>query len=47
MLVGVGATAINAYLAQESFRTGWSVAYRRAVARDVCVNYKRAVEAGC
>jgi glutamate synthase (NADPH) large chain len=47
VLVGVGATAVNAYLAQESFldRLDRGLMGERTL-REVCLNYKTAVEAG-
>lgn len=47
VLVGVGATAVNAYLAQESFqdRLDRGLMGERTL-REACLNYKTAVEAG-
>ncbi len=45
VLVGVGATAVNAYLAQESLQDRLERGLTGDLAlRDVCVNYKTAVE---
>ena len=47
VLVGVGATAVNAYLAQESFQDRMERGLLGDLSlRDVCLNYKGAVEAG-
>ena len=47
VLVGVGATAVNAYLAQESFQDRLERGLCGELSlRDVCLNYKGAVEAG-
>ena len=47
VLVGVGATAVNAYLAQESFQERQERGLSGGLSlRDVCLNHKRAVEAG-
>jgi len=47
VLVGVGATAVNAYLAQESVQDRLERGLCGALTLgDVCVNYKHAVEAG-
>jgi glutamate synthase (NADPH/NADH) large chain len=47
VLVGVGATAVNAYLAQEVFQDRLeSGVYQQTSLRDACLNYKLAVEAG-
>ena len=47
VLVGVGATAVNAYLAQESFQDRMDRGLMGEVGlREVCLNYKGAVEAG-
>jgi glutamate synthase (NADPH/NADH) large chain len=47
VLVGVGATAVNAYLAQESFQDRLERGLSGELTlRDVCLNYKKAVEAG-
>ncbi len=47
VLVGVGATAVNAYLAQEVFldRLDRGI-YPGLTLRDACLNYKAAIEAG-
>jgi glutamate synthase (NADPH/NADH) large chain len=47
VLVGVGATAVNAYLAQESFqdRMERGLTGEKSL-REVCLNFKGAVEAG-
>ena len=47
VLVGVGATAVNAWLAQESFqdRLERGLLGERSL-RDVCLNFKGAIEAG-
>ncbi|HWE47207.1 MAG TPA: glutamate synthase large subunit [Caulobacteraceae bacterium] len=47
VLVGVGATAVNAYLAQEVFldRLERGI-YPGLTLRDACLNYKAAIEAG-
>ncbi|MBP7701268.1 MAG: glutamate synthase large subunit [Phenylobacterium sp.] len=47
VLVGVGATAVNAYLAQESFqdRLDRGLAGELSL-RDLCLNYKHAIEGG-
>jgi glutamate synthase (NADPH/NADH) large chain len=47
VLVGVGATAVNAYLAQETFQDRLERGLCGELSlRDVCLNYKGAVEAG-
>jgi glutamate synthase (NADPH/NADH) large chain len=47
VLVGVGATAVNAYLAQESFVDRLERGLTGDLGlRDLCLNHKRAVEAG-
>jgi glutamate synthase (NADPH/NADH) large chain len=47
VLVGVGATAVNAYLAQEVFQDRLEHGvYRGLSLRDACLNYKGAIEAG-
>ena len=47
VLVGVGATAVNAYLAQESFQDRQERGLSRGLSlRDVCLNHKKAIEAG-
>ncbi|HZZ34174.1 MAG TPA: glutamate synthase central domain-containing protein, partial [Caulobacteraceae bacterium] len=47
VLVGVGATAINAYLAQESLQDRLERGLTGELSlREVCVNYKTAVETG-
>ena len=47
VLVGVGATAVNAYLAQESFQDRQERGLSGGLSmRDVCLNHKKAVEAG-
>jgi glutamate synthase (NADPH/NADH) large chain len=47
VLVGVGATAVNPYLAQESFQDRQERGLSGALTlRDVCLNYKTAIEAG-
>ena len=47
VLVGVGATAVNAYLAQESFQDRQERGLSGELTmRDVCLNYKKALEAG-
>ena len=47
VLVGVGATAVNAYLAQESFQERQERGLSGALSfGDVCLNHKKAVEAG-
>ncbi len=47
VLVGVGATAVNAYLAQEIFQDRRERGLLGEMSlRDVCLNYKGAVEAG-
>ncbi len=47
VLVGVGATAVNAYLAQESLQDRLERGLCGALTlRDVCLNYKGAIEAG-
>ncbi len=47
VLVGVGATAVNAYLAQESFQDRLDRGLHAGVdLRGACLNYKGAVEAG-
>jgi glutamate synthase (NADPH/NADH) large chain len=47
VLVGVGATAVNAYLAQESFLDRQDRGLTGALSlRELCLNYKTAVEAG-
>ncbi len=47
VLVGVGATAVNAYLAQETFQDRLDRGLCGGLTlRDVCLNYKAAVEAG-
>ncbi|MBP7650736.1 MAG: glutamate synthase large subunit, partial [Phenylobacterium sp.] len=43
VLVGVGATAVNAYLAQESFQDRLE---RGLTLHDVCANFKHAIEGG-
>jgi glutamate synthase (NADPH/NADH) large chain len=47
VLVGVGATAVNAYLAQESFldRMDRGLTGERSL-RELCLNYKTAIETG-
>ena len=47
VLVGVGATAVNAWLAQESFQDRLDRGLLgEATLRDVCVNYKTSIEQG-
>jgi glutamate synthase (NADPH/NADH) large chain len=47
VLVGVGATAVNAYLAQESFQDRLERGLTGALSlHDVCRNYKTAIEGG-
>ena len=47
VLVGVGATAVNAYLAQEAFQDRQERGLSGALTlREVCLNYKTAIEAG-
>jgi glutamate synthase (NADPH/NADH) large chain len=47
VLVGVGATAVNAYLAQESFQDRLERGLCGQLSlRDVCLNFKNAIEAG-
>ncbi len=47
VLVGVGATAVNAYLAQEIIQDRLERGiYRDLSLRDACLNYKQAIEAG-
>ena len=47
VLVGVGATAVNAYLAQETFQERLERGLAGELTlRDVCLNFKGAVEAG-
>jgi glutamate synthase (NADPH/NADH) large chain len=47
VLVGVGATAVNAWLAQESFQDRLDRGLLgEASLRDVCVNYKTSIEQG-
>ncbi len=47
VLVGVGATAVNAYLAQESFQDRQERGLSGPLTfGDVCLNHKKAVEAG-
>ena len=47
VLVGVGATAVNAYLAQEIFQDRLERGLLGELSlREVCLNYKHAVEAG-
>ena len=47
VMVGVGATAVNAYLAQESLQDRLERGlYRGLSLRDVVLNYKKAIEAG-
>jgi len=47
VLVGVGATAVNAYLAQESFLDRMERGLTGELSlRDLCLNYKQAVETG-
>jgi len=47
VLVGVGATAVNAYLAQESFQDRLERGLCGDLTlRDVCLNFKGAIEAG-
>ncbi|HWA63127.1 MAG TPA: glutamate synthase large subunit, partial [Caulobacteraceae bacterium] len=47
VLVGVGATAINAYLAQESLQDRLERGLAGSLTlRDVCLNYKTAIEGG-
>ncbi|WP_371514858.1 glutamate synthase-related protein [Brevundimonas denitrificans] len=47
VLVGVGATAVNAWLAQETFQDRMDAGrYPGLTLRDACLNYKKAVEAG-
>jgi glutamate synthase (NADPH/NADH) large chain len=47
VLVGVGATAVNAYLAQEIFQDRMDRGvYGKISLHDACVNYKNSIEAG-
>ncbi|MBA4011462.1 MAG: glutamate synthase large subunit [Phenylobacterium sp.] len=47
VLVGVGATAVNAYLAQESFQDRLDRGLTGELSlRDLCLNYKHAIEGG-
>ena len=47
VLVGVGATAVNAYLAQEIFQDRLERGLTGQLGlRDLCLNYKRAIEGG-
>jgi glutamate synthase (NADPH/NADH) large chain len=47
VLVGVGATAVNAYLAQETFQERLERGLAGELTlRDVCLNFKGAIEAG-
>ncbi|MFC0632366.1 glutamate synthase large subunit [Brevundimonas balnearis] len=47
VLVGCGATAVNAWLAQETFQARLEAGrYPGLTLRDVCLNYKHAIEAG-
>ena len=47
VMVGCGATAVNAWLAQETFQARLEAGrYPGLSLRDVCLNYKRAIEAG-
>ncbi len=47
VLVGVGATAVNAYLAQESFLDRMERGLTGELGlRDLCLNYKKAIEGG-
>ncbi|MFN3858847.1 MAG: glutamate synthase large subunit [Caulobacter sp.] len=47
VLVGVGATAVNAWLAQESFQDRLERGLTGELSlRDVCINYKTAIEQG-
>ncbi|CAN5692110.1 glutamate synthase large subunit [soil metagenome] len=47
VLVGVGATAVNAYLAQESFQDRLERGLTGDLTlRDVCLNFKHAIEGG-
>ena len=47
VMVGVGATAVNAYLAQESLQDRLERGlYKGLTLRDVVLNYKKAIEAG-
>ncbi|MFC3068027.1 glutamate synthase large subunit [Phenylobacterium soli] len=47
VLVGVGATAVNAYLAQESFIDRMERGLTGELSlRELCLNYKRAIETG-
>ena len=47
VLVGVGATAVNAYLAQETFQDRLDRGLMGELSlRDVCLNFKGAIEAG-
>jgi len=47
VMVGCGATAVNAWLAQETFQARLEAGrYPGLTLRDVCLNYKRAIEAG-
>jgi glutamate synthase (NADPH/NADH) large chain len=47
VLIGVGATAVNAYLAQETLQDRLDRGfYRGMTARDVILNYRAALEAG-
>ena len=47
VLVGVGATAVNAYLAQESFQDRLDRGLTGDLSlRDLCLNYKHAIEGG-
>ena len=46
VLIGVGATAVNAYLAQELFQERLNQGlYAGLTLRDACLNYKKAIEA--
>ncbi len=47
VLVGVGATAVNAYIAQETFLERLDRGlYGKLTLRDACLNFKAAIEAG-
>ncbi|MBI1197636.1 MAG: glutamate synthase large subunit [Phenylobacterium sp.] len=47
VLVGVGATAVNAYLAQESYLDRQERGLTGELSlRDLCLNYRKAIEAG-
>ena len=44
---GCGATAVNAWLAQETFQARLEAGrYPGRTLRDICLNYKHAIEAG-